>query len=359
MSQNRDIRIYGAGMSGLVAAINLAREGHTVVVHDREQGFGGDALYNPSTHTTPLDVERTSKYIGIDIAPAFHPLVDCPFYFHDTRVSAPVSGLYTVERGNRPTSLDSLLYAEALKLGVQFEFGSPLKREDLPKLPPSTIIACGLTVDVYRLLEIPYLTWYGWISRGEIGFSGHSWIWMDESISEYGYLSSVNNYYFNLLFSIRPVTEKHLDTYRRFMVRNEGLEHDTWHRASGCVPIARPDNPRLKHKDLIMCGTISGFMDPMAWFGIAGALTSGRIAALAVSDPLRAEQEFRRFSRYFRTAFFIKNRLWYTLRPHVGLLEKAVRLAGEERLARLAARYVRADAHIPFAIPCYANLGCY
>ncbi len=54
-------------MSGLIAAINLARDGYEVVVHDREKGYGGDSGYNPSTHTTPIDVERTSEYVGIDL----------------------------------------------------------------------------------------------------------------------------------------------------------------------------------------------------------------------------------------------------------------------------------------------------
>jgi len=102
------IVIYGAGMSGLVAAINLARKGYTVIVHDREPGYGGDPRYNPSTHTTPIDVAQASRYIGIDVSPAFHPLAACPFYLHDTKVQGPVAGVYTVERGNRPTSLDTL-----------------------------------------------------------------------------------------------------------------------------------------------------------------------------------------------------------------------------------------------------------
>ena len=42
--QKKDILIYGAGMSGLVCAINLARDGHQVIVRDREKGYGGDPL---------------------------------------------------------------------------------------------------------------------------------------------------------------------------------------------------------------------------------------------------------------------------------------------------------------------------
>ncbi len=364
MSTKQTVTIYGAGMSGLVAAINLVREGYDVVVHDREKGYGGDSLYNPSTHTTPIYPEEMSDYIGIDITPVFHPLSSCYLYVDGTRLDMSVIGSYTVERGNRPTSLDTLLYRIAMDEGVAFEFGSPFRESDLEKLPPNTIIACGLTPKVYAMLQIPYLGWEGWISRGECGFSSHSWIMMNEDITEYGYLSACNNYYFNLLFSIRPVSTQALERYQRFMVQNEGLEHDEWHYAKGCVPIARPDNPRLFHRGLIMCGTMSGFMDPFGWFGIVGALTSGKIAALAISDPPRAREEFAHFNRYFRRAFFFKNRIWYPfIRPHTGLIGKGLQLIGPQRLHDKSdasrQKMLRAKGHIPYAIPGFGIMGSF
>ncbi|MEN6474905.1 MAG: NAD(P)/FAD-dependent oxidoreductase [Syntrophaceae bacterium] len=40
MHSNHAMTIYGAGMSGLMAAINLACEGHTVTMYEREKGYG-------------------------------------------------------------------------------------------------------------------------------------------------------------------------------------------------------------------------------------------------------------------------------------------------------------------------------
>ena len=361
MAKKADATIYGAGMSGIIAAIDLARNGYDVVVHDREQGFGGDSIYNPSTHTTGIDVKRTSEYVGIDLSSVFHPLKYCPFYLHDTVLEPPldVMDMYTVERGNRPSSLDSLLYNEASELGVRFEFGSPLEKEDLPNLPENTIIACGLTPSVYDMLDIPYQRWYGWISRGEIGFSNISWIWIDEVISEYGYLSSCNNYYFNLLFSIRHIDRAALEKYKDFMVRREGVEHDEWQYVSGAVPIASPDNPRLFRDGLIMCGTISGAMDPFFWFGILGALVTGKTAAMAVYDRERAENDFERFNRGFRQGLFFKHNVWYRIRPHVGLLESQIRLLGPERLQRMLETAMSRGAKFPFNLPGFSQLGNY
>jgi hypothetical protein len=358
MDKRKEITIYGCGMSGLVAAINLAREGHSVTVHDKESGYGGDTMYNPSTHCTPIDRVRTSDYIGIDITPVFYPLIACPFYLHDTRSDAPHSGLYSVERGNRPTSLDTLLYGIARKEGVSFEFNSPLKKNDIIKMPPDTIIACGLTPGAYDMLEVPSQTWYGWVSRGEAGFSDYSRIWWDECITEYGYLSSANNYYFDLLFSIKPVTREALEKYKTFLRRNEGLEYDNWEYVKGAVPVARSTNPRLFHNGMILCGTISGYIDPFGWFGIAGALISGKIAAMAVTDNVKAQKEFDRFIRYYRRVFYFKKYLWYTLlRPRVELLENLLVWFGPEKFSRLVSARVNEEHHLPFSIPAFAHLG--
>lgn len=360
MAASKEITIYGAGMSGLIAAIDLARNGYEVTVHDREKGYGGDSKYNPSTHTTPIDVARTSEYIGIDISSVFHPLLDCPFYFGDAVYNPPLhlGDFHTVERGNRPTSLDTLLYREARDAGVRFEFGSPLRKEDVSRLPENTIIACGLTPSAYEMLDIPYLRWYGWCSRGEIGFSNRSWIWMDECITEYGYLSSCNNYYFDFLFSIRHVDRAALEKYKEFMVRRQGVEHDgDWEYISGAVPIAVRDNPRLFHNGLIMCGTMSGTQDPWMWFGILGALVTGKVAALAVYDRARAEEDFRRFNRRFAPAFLFKNTLWYRLlRPRVSLFEKGINRVGQSRFERFSEMTFRYDL-VKLAVPGFSKLG--
>jgi flavin-dependent dehydrogenase len=359
MQSTREITIYGAGMSGLVAAINLAREGYAVTVCEREKGFGGDASYNPSTHTTPILPGKVSKYICIDITPVFKPLIDLPFYFHNTRVQFPTSGMYAVERGDRSTSLDALLYPMACDLGVRFEFNTPLKKEAIPALAPGTIIACGLTPEVYDMLAIPYRKIYGWISRGTIGFDRRTWVWIDECVTEYGYLSSVNNYYFDLLFSFKPISAAALERYKDFMKCHQGVEHDTWEYITGAVPVADPTNPQLVRGGHICCGTISGFMDPIGLFGITGAMISGKIAAMAVSDMDSAQREFARFSKNFKTALFIKNYLWsHLIRPHVTVLEKTVTMIGPPRLATTLASLVREDKHLPIlAIPGHAHLG--
>ncbi|RJP26795.1 MAG: FAD-dependent oxidoreductase [Actinobacteria bacterium] len=356
--RRKEVTVYGAGMSGLIAAYNLAREGHDVLVRERETTFGGSSMFNPSTHVTPLDLEATSAYIGIDVSPAFHAVESISLYLHDLRIPLPAAGSYAVERSSRLSSLDALLYEKCLGAEVEFEFERDLVRDELGDLPPGTIIACGLNPEAYDLLGIPYITWYGWMSRGEADRSGYAWIWLDECINEYGYISYCNGLYYDLVFSYgREVDAECLQRYREFMRGAEDTDHAEWEYVSGAVPLAAPDNPRLLRDGLIMCGTISGAMDPFMGFGISGALVSGKVAAMAVEDTTAAEEEFARFTRNFASVHRFKHEVWYGLRSRVDLLEELAAVLGPQRSLRLIAEGIR-KGRKGSAIPGFSPVSC-
>ena len=52
--------VVGAGLSGMVAAIDLARQGDEVLVLGKEKAIGGSPAYHPSLHATPIDFQYTS-----------------------------------------------------------------------------------------------------------------------------------------------------------------------------------------------------------------------------------------------------------------------------------------------------------
>ena len=60
----KDIHIVGAGPSGLVAAINLKREGFNVIVHEAEKEIGGPPSWHPSVHVDPMDYDTFEQYTG-------------------------------------------------------------------------------------------------------------------------------------------------------------------------------------------------------------------------------------------------------------------------------------------------------
>lgn len=357
MKASEEVLIYGAGMAGMIAAINLAKDGYKVTVNEAEAGYGGASIFNPSTHVTPIDLKATGEYIGIDISSAFHPLRECNLYIHDLKIPFPVEGVYSVERGDRDGSLDSLLYKKCLDYGVKISFNEPLRKKDIANLPPNTIIACGLLPSVYEMFEIPYKRNYCWVSRGFIGFSDYAWVWIDESITEYGYISSVNNYYFNLLFSVKPVGLDSLRKYEAFMRRNEGIEHLKWEKIEGAVPVAERNNPSLFRGEHIMCGTMSGMIDPFMWFGILGACVSGKIAAIAYCDREEALREFHRFIRRFAAAQVLKEKVWSKIRPHVKIQEAAASAVGPQRISRAIEAVYKSGIKTP--IPGFCIGGCF
>lgn len=356
---NKEVLIIGAGMSGLVAAYNLAAEGHSVLVRDQEPGYGGSRVFNPSLHTTPLDVPATSEYIGIDVTPAFQPVSALTIYLHDLPVEAPVFMAYHVERSSRPPSLDTLLYEKCLDAGVKFEFDSPLRRDDIPGLPPDTIIACGLNQPAYDYLEVPYTDWYAWMASGEMESDDYAWMWLDECINEYGYISFANGIYYNLLFAYgQEVPPEALERYRGFMRRVRDMDHEGWEYVHGVAPVTSPDNPQLFRDSLIMCGTISGALDPFMGFGISGALVSGKVAAIAVDDREKAAGEFERFTRNYAKVFQFKHNFWYDLRARVDLLEDLSRVIGPERSVRMLIEGIK-QGRKSSAIPGFGPLACH
>ncbi|MCX5859055.1 MAG: hypothetical protein NT056_04060, partial [Proteobacteria bacterium] len=73
-----------------------------------------------------------------------------------------------------------------------------------------------------------------------------------------------------------------------------------WVYIENQVPMASVRNPRLFAEDKILAGTLAGMMDPQILFGIAGALISGKIAALAVENREKALQDFKFYTRNWK-----------------------------------------------------------
>jgi hypothetical protein len=309
--------ILGAGLSGMIAAIHAARQGKEVLVLEGHSGIGGLKGVHPSAHTTPIDPWWVSRYLDIDITPSFKPILDFRLGVLNRLYSCRTETLYCVERGDRPTAIDQLLYQECLGCGVSFEFGALVK--DPYELPPNSILATGLHREMFEALGIPYETVYSFWMTAERSSGMFSSLKADfEQLlvgylypytTDYFYVTAVNDLWYALLFSRRPLHKAHLAACVSSVEERLGVRLAGWKYLTGAVPTKSIANPRLLLGDKILAGSLSGSMDPFYLFGIHGALLSGKIAAMALEEPEKAQAEFKRINRFY-VATWLQRRLY-------------------------------------------------
>lgn len=130
-NMKKEIKIVGAGISGLTAAINLARAGYRVKVFEKNNVVGKrfhgdyqgienwiykqDALEHLRALNIRLDFPCRPVREGYDIGPdkkVYNLKSDRPFF-------------YLVRRGINEDTLDQALYRQAKSAGVEIIFNSP------------------------------------------------------------------------------------------------------------------------------------------------------------------------------------------------------------------------------------------
>ena len=297
----KKIQILGAGLSGMIAGIDLTKRDYEVTILDGAPGIGGLGNFHPSTHATPIDGPAAWRYVGMDLSRNFRPAKAFRVYFGEDGYDLDPCDLFVVERGARESSFDTHLYKEAQKLGIKFEFSQSIKNHK--DLPPGSIIASGLFPEMFHSLGVPALKCYGWAVRMPMEREPEVVVYFDSYIGDYYYSSVTNGIFFSMFFQRTDIPRANMDRCRDFLRRHEKLETPDWFHATNYVPVGSPRNPRLFAEDKILAGTLAGMMDPMFFFGINGAMLSGRIAARAVYEPEQAQNDFKFYSRNYASNY--------------------------------------------------------
>ncbi|MBN2169511.1 MAG: NAD(P)-binding protein, partial [Actinobacteria bacterium] len=315
--------IVGAGLSGSVAAINLARRGFDVTILEKEkQVCGGMPEFRPDPAGSPLPVGLLKRWTGVDIGPAVKKIDEATFWGWGTPIKLDIDpdwSFQMVERGTRDTSIDTYLYKQCLAEGVKIECGRPIEtQKDYADLPRDTIIATGLRIQGFEALNLPYAPLYGFFAKGKVDHDRTTVsLWMDTFSNDYAFNCTINGVSFAILFQRDvPLSKKGMDKYKRMLSEKEGIEFDNWHSMlGGACPVGSIRNPKLFHGKLILTGTLSGVIDPILFFGMMGALASGVIAADALEDREKAYNEFKAATRMFYPCYVVKKGM--NMAPHL------------------------------------------
>jgi len=288
----------------MIAALNLAKEGYDVLVLEKYGSIGGSLPHHPSNHGTPVAMQWIWDYIGIDLSEHFFPSSRLDLFIYHDRFSVAENSNFICERGPRETAVDRYLYDQCIEAGVTFEFDRDIK--DPLDMPDPTIIATGLHKDMQNVLHRPMLRLPVFASRRKLDpgeENGHLYSWMEDYTRCYGYAANVNNLQYINMFSYDELTLPDLKKYEEHIRRSTEMVYDKWDYFEVYVPTASPDAPRLFIGPKILTGTLAGMMCPVAFFGIHGALVSGKIAATAVSNPEKAMVEFTRMTSNYKAAY--------------------------------------------------------
>jgi flavin-dependent dehydrogenase len=290
--------VIGAGLSGLVAAISLARKGYSVRVLEKYKTVGAQPERWPMVDVTPMIPREMSRYLGIPVGePQVKPCGQLNGYFWGSPFKIPIerSNLHVVERGPRKEGLDGYLLEIAEAEGVKVEFEEAvLGQGAIAKLPADTIIATGLYAETFDALNIPYVMGWCYGAKGRGDREAEAAIYFGDYTNDYAYWANMNGIESTLFFTRNPIKDEDLERFTLELEMTEGVKVDDWLYGYGPTPTAKFSNPRLFASDKILAGTISGMMEPFALFGVHGALVSGKIAAMAVEDRGAAWREFRR-----------------------------------------------------------------
>jgi flavin-dependent dehydrogenase len=274
----KSVKIMGAGVSGLSAAINLAKAGYRVDVFEKRSDCGkrfhGD-LEGFENWSSLVDVVSEIKSRNIKVNFDCHPFRT--MYLSDGKELVEITCkkpiFYLVKRGVVENSLDQGLKNQALDIGVNIHFNSRIKRErvDIISIGPDERRAFGIVKGIRFETESDDVA--SALFNKNASNRMYSYLLITKG---YGCICAVNNYkglqrpdryfkktydIFNKLFSIDIKNVKGVGGVGCFLLK-----------------------PRCVENGKLYTGESAGLQDLLWGFGMRYAFNSGYLAALSIME---------------------------------------------------------------------------
>lgn len=268
------IKISGAGLSGLTAAINLARAGFDAEVCEAQKSVGaaknGD-WQGLENWTADADVLARIQSCGLALDFPFQPFYDIkfytadltPFYFKDKK---PI--FYLVKRGVSEGTIDCALKDQAEKAGVKINYNHPLKinEADIISTGGKKPFALGVGLNFTTNLDDQIIA----ILSDDLAPKGYAYLIVVDGLATL--VSAMTVRYGK---ESQPYFKKTFETFQKiksFTVNNEKKFAGVIY--TGLKPV----------KDKIYTGEAGGFQDYFLGFGMYHAIRSGFLASQSLIE---------------------------------------------------------------------------
>lgn len=268
------VRILGAGLSGLSAAINLAIEGYDVHVYERNkdvgQRFFGD-LQGLENWSEKEDILHEFKQMNIDINFKTHPFNKMSALNSNkiSKINTIRPLFYLVKRGNMPESMDLGLKQQAIDAGVNFHFNTTsIEKPDIIATGPISKNVVGVVkgITFKTDLEDTAAVLFG----DEAAYRGYAYLLVTNG---YGCMSTV------LLDNLERVNPCFKRTKEIFSsIYNFHIDDSKRCGGVGCFTI----DGILQKDGSLITGEAAGLQDLFLGFGMRYAISSGYYAAQCI-----------------------------------------------------------------------------
>jgi len=300
------IKILGAGLSGLTAAINLAKKGYKVDVYEKNEDVGmrfhGD-IQGLENWSKKKDILKELKEMNIDIDFECDPfsrviLTNCS-KTKDINSKRPL--FYLVKRGSFSGTIDYSLKAQALRSGVSVHF-----RKTLPPNEVNIVATGPFPKEVVGVVRgITFGTNDKDIAvvalNDKLAFKGYSYLLITK---KYGCMCTV----------VRRDQVCRVDRYfektKRFFVQRFNLDIQPFKKVGGVGSFSLKN---VKEGTTLYIGEAAGLQDFLWGFGMRFAITSGYLAAQSIISNRDYEKIAKRHFGNRLKAGIVNRYLWENL----------------------------------------------
>lgn len=278
--KKKQIHIIGAGLGGLVAAINLTRAGYPVTVyemyHEVGKRFNHD-YQGIENWTTEEDALEFLNHVGISTNFLIEPFGNGDFFNpsgekYNFNMSRPL--FYLIERGSNEWSLDQGLKQQALEFGVNFQWGKKVTK--VPKSGKVIISTGPKGADAIAkgiLFTTTHENYYAVFLGDDIAPQGYAYLLVHEGKATFA----------TCLFEEFPKSFHYFDKALEVMKKHVNIDIQNSKYFGGYFNFSL-NQTLVKKNRIYYVGESAGFQDALFGFGIRYAMLSGYLAAQSIIE---------------------------------------------------------------------------